>query len=172
MPKYVGLLRGVNVGGNNPVPMAELRSLLTSLGHSEVRTYIQSGNVVFTTGTKVSPETLETAIATTFGIKIDVMLRTPAELMEVLEANPFPNVDSSSLHVGFMKAEPPEDAVARLDPDGFLPERFAVRGRERYLFLPAGMGRTKLPAYLDRQLKVPTTVRSWKTVVKLVELAR
>lgn len=153
------------------VPMAELRSLVTSLGHSDVRTYIQSGNIVFTSDTRVSPETLETAIATAFGIQIDVMLRTPGELKKVLEANPFPTVDSSALHVGFMKVEPPREVVARLEPEQFLPERFAIKGKERYLFLPAGMGRTKLPAYLDRQLKIPTTVRTWKTVMKLVDLA-
>ncbi len=171
MPRYVGLLRGVNVGGNNPVSMPELRAVLASLGHSDVSTYIQSGNVIFTSDDEVSAESLEAAISTTFGIEIAVMLRTPAELEKVLEANPFAGADTSSIHVGFMKDEPPPSAVAALDPQRFEPDRFVIKGTELYVHLPSGLGRSKLLPYLTRQLKTPTTVRSWKTVVKLVELA-
>lgn len=171
MPRYVGLLRGINVGGKNKVPMTELRALFESLGHTEVSTFIQSGNVLFTTGKSVTPKRLEIAIANRFGIDTTVVLRTPHELERVVEANPFTGVDPSQLHVGFMAQKPLAAAVAKLDAERFRPEEFAIGGCELYLHLPNGMGRTKLPGYLDRQLKIPTTVRTWNTVTKLLALA-
>jgi uncharacterized protein (DUF1697 family) len=172
VPRYVGLLRAVNVGGRNKVPMAALRDLVESLGHSEVSTFIQSGNVVFTASGSVTPKSLETAIAKRFQVDTTVVLRTPSELERVVKANPFAGVDTSKLHVGFMTRKPSAAAVSALDTERFQPEEFAIRARELYLHLPNGMGRSKLPAYLDRQLKIPSTVRNWTTVTKLLELAR
>ena len=171
MPTYVGLLRGVNVGGKNKLPMAELRALVETLGCTDVTTYIQSGNVVFTSAKAVAATTLEAAIKDEFGIGITVVLRTPAELAKVVKANPFASGDQSFVHVGFMAGKPSKPVVAKLDAERFEPEEFAVRGAELYLYLPNGMGRTKLPDYLGRQLKIPTTVRNWNTVLKLLELA-
>jgi uncharacterized protein (DUF1697 family) len=171
MPRLVGLLRGVNVGGKNKLPMGELRELFESLGHSEVSTFIQSGNVIFTSNDSLTPKELEAAIESRFGFQITVILRTPAELERVVKANPFRSADPSKLHVGFMAGKPATAVVARLDNERFRPEEFAVRGAELYLHLPNGMARTKLPAYLDRQLKIPTTVRNWNTVKKLIELS-
>jgi uncharacterized protein (DUF1697 family) len=172
VPKYVGLLRGVNVGGKNKVAMAELRTLVESLGHSDVSTFIQSGNVIFATKRAITPASLESAIAKTFGIDISVVLRTVPELAKVVTTNPFGSADTSKLHIGFMTKKPPAAVVKTLDGDEFAPEQFVIKGTELYLHLPNGMGRTKLPAYLDRRLKVPTTVRNWNTVTKLLELAR
>ena len=171
MPRLVGLLRGVNVGGKNKLPMDELRALFESLGHRKVSTFIQSGNVIFTANDSVTPKQLEAAIQSRFGFRITVVLRTPAELERVVKANPFRSADPSRLHVGFMAGKPSAAVVARLDNERFRPEEFAVHGAELYLHLPNGMGRTKLPAYLDRQLKIPTTVRNWNTVNKLIELS-
>jgi uncharacterized protein (DUF1697 family) len=165
------LLRGINVGGKNKVAMTELRTLVESLGCTDVTTFIQSGNVVFTTGASITPARLEGAIEKRFGIDITVVLRTPRDLKRILEANPFADVDQSKVHVGFMAKNPAAAAVANLDADRFAPEQFAIRGRELYLHLPNGMGRAKLPPYIDRQLKIPTTIRSWATVTTLVELA-
>lgn len=169
--RYVGLLRGINVGGKNKVPMTELRALFESLGYTEVSTFIQSGNVVFATGRSVTPKSLEIAIANQFGLDITVVLRTPHELERIVAANPFTGVDPSELHMGFMTQRPSAAVVAKLDAERFRPEEFAIRARELYLRLPNGMGRTKLPNYLDRQLKIPTTVRNWNTVARLLELA-
>ena len=171
MTRYVALLRGVNVGGKNKVPMSELRNLFESLGYSEVSTFIQSGNILFTSGVPATSTRLETAISDQFRISISVVLRTPQRLKTVVDRNPFNQVDSSKLHIGFMTEEPSAATVRMLDTRRFQPEEFAVRGSELYLHLPNGMGRAKLPAYLDRQLKVPTTIRTWNTVVKLLELA-
>jgi uncharacterized protein (DUF1697 family) len=172
MPRYVALLRGVNVGGKNKVPMAELRAACEALGHTEVSSYIQSGNLVFTTAKSITPNGLEAAIASEFGIDIHVVLRTEQELEQVVKANPFAGVDLSKVHVGFMADKPAAAKVKTLDADRFVPEEFALRGCELYLHLPNGMGRSKLPAYLDRQLEIPTTVRNWNTVTALLDLAR
>jgi uncharacterized protein (DUF1697 family) len=170
VPTVVGLLRGVNVGGRT-LPMAELREVVDSLGFDDVRTYIQSGNVLFSAPRSPKPAVLEEAIERRFGLAVDVMLRSAAELRRVIERNPFPDAERSRLHVGFMAKKPPPKDVAALDEDAFVPERFAVVGAELYLHLPGGMGRSKLPDYVLRRLKVPTTLRNWNTVTKLAELA-
>ena len=170
MATTVGLLRGVNVGGR-ALPMAELRELVESLGFGDVRTYIQSGNVLFSASRRPKPDVLEAAIARRFGLKVDVILRSPAELRRVIERNPFPDAERSRLHVGFMARKPASVDVAALDEEAFVPEQFALIGTELYLHLPNGMGRTKLPDYVLRRVKVPTTVRNWNTVTKLAELA-
>jgi uncharacterized protein (DUF1697 family) len=167
----VGLLRGVNVGGRT-LPMAELRELVESLGFEDVRTYIQSGNVLFSAKKRPAPALLEAAIECRFGLEVDVMLRSATELERTIERNPFPDADRSRLHVGFMARKPTPAAVAALDGGPFLPEQFAIVGTELYLHLPNGMGRTKLPDFVLRRIKVPTTIRNWNTVTKLAEAAR
>ena len=159
------------MGGKNIVPMSELRKLFESLGHAEVMTVIQSGNIIFTTRRPVTPKSLEAAIGNQFGHDIRIVLRTADELESAVKANPFSR-DPSKVHVGFMADKPAAAAVASLDTEQFRPDEFALRGRDLYLHLPNGMGRAKLPAYLDRRLKVPTTVRNWNTVTKLLGLAR
>jgi len=171
MPRYVALLRGVNVGGRNKLDMGELRALVEGLGHTEVTTFIQSGNLLLRTGRPLAASTVEAAIEARFGMRISVMLRTADELESVVQANPFATVDLSKVHVGFMAPPPGAGATAALDAAAFLPEELAVRGAELYLHLPNGTGRAKLPAYLERHLKVPTTIRRWSTVTKLSDLA-
>jgi uncharacterized protein (DUF1697 family) len=169
--RYVGLLRGVNLGGRNRLSMAELRTLAESLGYREVRTFIQSGNLVFSASKRVAPAVLEAAIATRFGLEVPVVLRTGAELEAAVRANPFAEADLSRLHVGFMAGPPAASALAGLERGPFLPEEFAVQGADVYLYLPEGVARTKLPRYLERRLG-PMTVRNWKTLGSLAELAR
>lgn len=171
MPTVVALLRGVNVGGRK-LPMAELRELVESLGYDDVRTYIQSGNLLFRAAKRPRPAALEAAIEERFGLRVDVILRSAANLATVVKRNPFPRAEGSKLHVGFMASKPPASVLVAIDGEPFLPDEFAVVGTELYLHLPDGMGRTKLPDYLVRRLKVPTTVRNWNTVTKLVELSR
>jgi uncharacterized protein (DUF1697 family) len=160
----------VNLGSHNKVPMAELRKVVESLGHTEVQTLIASGNVVFTSAKAIQPSSLEKAIEAAFKIDIAVMLRTAAEMKRVVKAVPFKSAELASVHVGFMQRKPPAATVSKLDREKWLPEAFAFKNAELYLHLPNGMGRTKLVAYLDRQLKIPTTIRTWKTVMKLLEL--
>ena len=171
MATYVGLLKGVNVGGNHQVPMLELRALFESLGYGDVRTFIQSGNIIFANDAAPVARDLELEIEARFGIKINVVLRTPVDLRKVIRENPFEAADPSKLMVGFMAKAPSKSDVDSLDHERFPVERFTVVGANLYLLFPDGMARTKLPDYLHRQLKVPFTVRNWSTVNKLFELS-
>jgi uncharacterized protein (DUF1697 family) len=169
VPTYVCLLRGVNVGGKNKLPMKALAALFESLGHAGVRTFIQSGNVVFSSKAKPDSAKIEAAIADEFSLQIPVVVRSATELKRAIAANPFDDVER--VHVAFLAAKPAAPAVRSLEPGPFAPERFAVKGTEIYLYLPNGMARTKLPAYLDRRLKVSATIRNWRTTNKLAEMA-
>jgi uncharacterized protein (DUF1697 family) len=171
---YVALLRGINVGGKTKIAMAALRDTCAAVGCEDVVTYIQSGNVVLRS--RLSADKLRTgleaAIAADFGFSPAVMIRTAKEMAAVVEGNPYADVDPQYVHVGFLHVPPgakAEQCLAAVDCD---PERVAVAGRELYLHLPNGMGRANLPVQIDRCLR-PTqmTVRNWRTVTKLVELA-
>src|SRR5262245_31349362 len=170
----VALLRGINVGGRNSVPMAGLRSLLQDkLGLEDVTTYIQSGNVLFRSRTPVKtlPGRIEDAIADAYGVRPTVVLRTPAELETIVESIPF--TDTAKAHVVFLERKPTATAAARLDPDRSPGDAFELVGRELYLHLGNGAGRTRLTGdYLERTLGVRGTQRNWNTVVKLLPLAR
>ncbi|HTL86730.1 MAG TPA: DUF1697 domain-containing protein [Acidimicrobiia bacterium] len=170
MARHVALLRGINVGGRNKVPMAQLRDLFDSLGYAEVQTLIQSGNVVFDSPTVPKPASLEAAIEKEFGFAVGVMVRSGRELQATMRNNPFPKAPTNSLHVGFLAKKPAAAQVKQLDATRYAPDGFVIRATEIYYSLPNGMGRSKLPGYLDRQLKTPITVRNWNTVSKLVEL--
>lgn len=169
--RYVALLRGVNVGGNRKVAMSDLRQVFESQGFADVSTYIQSGNVLFTADGRVSRLSLEAAIADRFGIDVDVTVRTSTDLHRIVAENPFAASEPKLVHVGFMATTPKPTLLQRLDLSSFAPETAEVRGSEIYFYLPNGMGRTKLPAYVGRRLKVPTTIRNWNTTTKLLELA-
>jgi uncharacterized protein (DUF1697 family) len=169
---YAALLRGINVGGNNKVPMPELKVLFEELGHSDVVTYIQSGNVVFR-ATRADARAIEQRITDIFGLDVAVVMRTGAELAAAAAGNPFlvAGAETKPLYVVFLDREPAVDAVGQLDPDRSPGDRFSVNGREVYLDLPTGAGRTKLNLdYLERRLKVKGTARNWNTVLRLVEL--
>ena len=172
MSTYVGLLKGVNVGGNNKIAMVQLRELFVSLGYEEVSTFIQSGNVIFASDVVPNPGDLERAIATRFDIHISVAVRTGNDLRRVIRNNPFEVINPSRLFVGFMTQMPAKKDVGDLDHDVFESERFSVIGAELYLDVPNDMAATKAPDYLNRRLKVPITMRNWNTVTKLLELSQ
>jgi uncharacterized protein (DUF1697 family) len=178
MHTFVALLRGINVGGRAMIPMPELKSLLASMGLADVSTYIQSGNVVFSSPTRDAPAlagAIEERIAEAFGVSTTVLLRTPAELAEIAGSNPFlgREADLTKLHVVFLSASPAAGAVGELDPERSPPDEFSVRGREIYLHLPNGAGRSKLTVdYFEKRLGVRATARNWKTLTKLIELTQ
>ncbi len=172
MTRYVALLRGVNVGGRT-LPMADLRALFTDLGYGDAETYIQSGNVVFS-GRSVRAAPLEQAIADTFALPATVLLRTAAELVAVLAANPFPanGADPKTLHVTFLAQRPKPAATRALDPDRYAPDTYAVSGREVFVHCPGGYGRTKINnTYFEKHLAIPATTRNWNTVRRLAAMA-
>jgi uncharacterized protein (DUF1697 family) len=175
---HVALLRGINVGGKNKLAMKELVSIFTGAGAKDVRTYIQSGNVVFTAGRKGAGElaSIVTAeIEARLGLKVPVVLRTQAELDAALEANPYrrraPN--PKALHVIFLRDRPSKSAVKALDPNRSPPDEFTVLGREVFLHCPNGLGRSKLTTtWFDRSLDTVSTIRNWSTVNALVEMCK
>jgi uncharacterized protein (DUF1697 family) len=177
---FVALLRGINVGGKSLVPMAELRAMFSSLGLEDVETFIQSGNVVFGSVTSDAGELaarIERALAEAFDTASApaAFLRTPAELESIAGRNPYlsTGVEPSKLHVVFLDRAPTASASAKLDPERSPPDELTLDGRELYLHLPNGAGRTKLTLdYLERVLGVRGTQRNWNTVLKLLELSR
>lgn len=168
--RYVVLLRGVNVGGRTTMPMSSLRAACEAAGCTEVSTYIQSGNVVLTselTEGRLKDE-LRPRIAETAGFEPVVMARTAAEVADVVVRCPYPDEVRGNLHVAFLD-EPVHPAP--LQDIHLAPEGLTVDGREIYLHLPNGMGRARLPVEMGRRLSVPTTVRNWRTVTRLAEMA-
>jgi uncharacterized protein (DUF1697 family) len=176
MNTFVALLRGINVGGRTMVSMPELRSHLAAMGFEDVSTYVQSGNVIFSTS-EGNPQAvagaIEKRIADAFDVSPSVLLRTPAELARIATTNPFLDRENDflKLHVVFMSDAPAASVVGKLDPERSPPDEFSVRGSEIYLHLPNGSARSKLTIdYFEKQLGVRATARNWKTLTKLVEL--
>jgi uncharacterized protein (DUF1697 family) len=170
---HVALLRGVNVGGKNCVPMKELAEIFAKAGCADVRTYIQSGNVLFRATRALAgslPPRITEQIAKRFGCQIPIVLRTAEQLADAVRDNPFREVPQELLHVYFLAALPDASRIAQLDPDRSKPDRFVVHRREIYLHLPNGIGRSKLTnAYFDSRLATTSTARNWRTTVKLLE---
>jgi uncharacterized protein (DUF1697 family) len=171
------LLRGINIGPHKRIAMAELRDLLARAGFEDVRTYLQSGNVVLTSD--AVPDTLagqcEQLIAERFDLRVPVIVRTLEELAEVVRRNPLEGiaVDPKRYQVSFMAAEPADDAVRGLAELTVDPERFAVIGRELYSWHPMGIARSRLWAALAGPgLGVPATARNWTTVTRLLAMAQ
>ena len=175
--RHIALLRGINVGGRHPLRMAHLVTLFEDAGCHCVRTYIQSGNVVFdapAARARLIPAAVTAAIAAKFGFDVPIVTRTAAELQRIIKANPFvePGTDLRLLSVGFLADRPSAARVAALDPDRSPPDAFVLHGRELYLRYPNGVARTKLTnAYFDRQLETVTTFRNWRTTLMLLELS-
>ncbi len=173
---YVALLRGINVGGKNRIPMKDLASALESAGLRDVSTYIQSGNVVFRAdGPRAEEKELrariERQIAQAFRLRVPVVLRSAAELATVAGSRPFGAAEG--VHVGFLADSPAAEAVAGLDPERSPPDRFVVLGRDVFLLLPNGVARSRLTtAYFDTQLGTTMTVRNTRTVMALLEMIR
>jgi uncharacterized protein (DUF1697 family) len=171
---WVALLRGINVGGKRKVAMPALRAAVEELGHTAVRTYINSGNVVLTTTQRSEAAVrkgLEQALEEAFGFTVPVVLRSREQLQAVLKNNPFEGADPKHLHVTFLDRDPGAAAKRAVDPDAFEPERYEVRGRDVYLHLPDGLGRSKLAGALAKKdFGVVGTTRTWATTQKLAAL--
>lgn len=174
MTTWIVLLRGVNVGGHRKVPMAQLRRRLDAEGYERVRTYTQSGNVVLDADAADEAQVvaeLSSAVEAEFGFDVAVTARTRTEWSALLTTDPFPGAGPADRHVVFF-AEPPDEVVpAGLDPVAFEPERLALIGREVHLFLPDGVGRSKLAVAVDRATGGNGTARNWRSVMALGELA-
>ncbi len=176
MTTYIALLRGINVGGNNKLPMAELKALLEGLGLEHVKTYIQSGNVVFQGKAadrgKLAQE-ISLAIETSHGFAPKVLLLEMDELAQAMLSNPFPQgeADPKTLHLYFLASAPtaPDmEALAGVQRDS---EQFHLADRVFYLYAPDGIGRSKLATLTEKALGVSATARNWRSASKILALA-
>lgn len=173
----MALFRGVNVGGHGRLPMKELALLLESLGLKDVRTYLQSGNAVFRHG-RVRPQALSARIGGTirerFGFEPAVLLLPAGRLQAVVQANPYPEAEAEprTLHVFFLASRAPAPDLASLERLRGHGERFALGDDVLYLHAPDGIARSKLAAGAEKLVGVPVTARNWRSVTKILELAR
>jgi uncharacterized protein (DUF1697 family) len=176
MPTHVLLIRGINVGGRT-VSMPVLRGTLEERGYADVRTYLQSGNVVLRSrrsAARVAAD-VRALIGETSGHDVAVIARSPDELADVVEHNPFlrPGAHPGrQLLVAFLADRPAREAVAALDATRAAPDELSVRGREVYLWCPNGFGRSKIMDGVERRLGTAATVRNWRTTTELLRLAR
>lgn len=175
MSNYISMLRGVNVGGHKLI-MGELKELYESLNLTHVKTYIQSGNVLFEsseTSTLNLSQKIEAEIEKVFGFHIRVFILTRDELKMVIESNPFTDDDPKKLHVTFLSDFPVEIPMQEIEKVKSKSEKFSIHQKEVYLYLPQGYGRTKLTNnFFESKLKVRATTRNWSTVNKLYELSK
>ena len=178
MMTYIAMLRGINVGRGKMVKMERLRTLFAGLGFGEVKTYVQSGNVVFQAERKSSAEltrTIEAKIQRDFGFIVPVLIKTSKELAQIVRANPLlrvKGIDVSKLHVTFLSDAPPKTATKVLEDLATIRERFRILNREIYLYCPDGYGNSKLTNNtIEKKFSLVATTRNWRTVSALLEMA-
>lgn len=178
MPVYISILRGINVAGQKKIGMDELKTLFESLRFSDVSTYIQSGNVVFTakeTSIGALRLKIERLIGKKFGCDVPVQIRTIEEFKKVIDANPFvedAKIDASKLHVTFLERMAAKHVLCKFENDDFKGEQFRVFGTEIYVHCPNGYSKATLTNdFFEKKLGISATTRSWNSVNKLYELA-
>lgn len=179
MHVIISMLRGVNLGAHNRVKMDDLRALYKSLKFVDPRTYVQSGNVLFRTKEKPTPELakkIQAAIARKCGCNPEVILRATAELKKAIDANPFvkrKDIEPGKLLLSFLASEPGPEAQSTIEKlNQSHKEELHLKGRELYIYFPDGAGRSKLPwSSLEKLFKVTGTARNWNSVTKMLEMA-
>jgi len=179
MPIYISMLRGINVGGHKRIKMDDLRKSFESLGFEQVKTYIQSGNIVFKAGKASSValgKKIQARIVSDFGFSASVIVRTGTELGETIAANPFltqRGIDHEKLHVTFLSDTPATPALKKLAEFTVAPDQSQCVGKEIFLYLPNGFSASSLwKVPWERALAVVTTTRNWKTVNALHQMCR
>jgi len=178
MPVYIALLRGINIGPHKRVKMDKLRASCEGLGFGKVKTFIQSGNVVFQ-ATKIASaaisKKLEERILKDFGFSVDVLSRTREEMGKIIQNNPLlkeRGIDPARLHVAFLSYAPTAEAVKKLESLTIKTDKVCVAGKELYFYFPNGVSGSSLWKHpLDRVLTVPVTMRNWNTVNALYQMA-
>ncbi len=174
MNAFVALLRGINVGGKNILPMKEFRDLLLTLGCADVATYIQSGNAVFTYAGNAArlPELISAGVESGFGFRPSVMVLTADDFDAVAAANPFAaeTAEPKLLHVWFVQKPASNANTVRMDEIASGGEKFLLTDAAFYLHAPEGVGRSKLASAVEKCLGVPATARNWRTVSRIGEM--
>lgn len=177
MIKYIALLRGINVGGHKKILMADLKQLLKKYGFKNITTYIQSGNIIFETAITNKQEIIaliENAIQQKYGFEVPVILKTVEEYKQAVANNPFykNNEDINTLHLTFLSTLPSNEDKKLTNSYNFAPDKFIILNDYIYLYIAGKYHETKLSnKFFETKLKLQTTTRNWKTVLKLLELS-
>lgn len=176
MTIYIALLRGINVGGHNMIKMAELKRVLEEMGLGKVKTYIQSGNVLFESEKEAETlsQQIEEEIKKEFGFSVPVVLRTEMELEQIIKNCPF-SIDTllegESVQVAFLTGIPSQEGINHLGNFNSKMDEYQIKGKDVYLFFRQSIRNSKLATQLPK-LGVPATVRNWKTVIKLESMVK
>ncbi|MEO0468036.1 MAG: DUF1697 domain-containing protein [Bacteroidota bacterium] len=175
MNTYIALLRGINVSGQKKIRMAELREQLAELPYENIRTYIQSGNIVFDSQNENAAQLaqeIRNKIAGHYAFDVPTLIRTPEELREAAQNNPFAAEDLKRVYLTFLESVPAQAQIDVLAEVDYSPEQYVIQGKSLYLFSPDGRGTSKLSNNLfEKKLKVNATTRNWRTLNKLIEMA-
>ena len=178
MTTYISILRGINVSGHKKILMTDLRALYEKLGFKNVRSYIQSGNVIFDYAGDESnlaiAEMIEHSIEKEYKFQVPVLVKHPADLIRTIEKNPFAEElgeDLSRVAVTFLESQPSSENLIKLEGVDYPPDRFIIDGLNIYIHCPESYGNSKLSNnFFETKLKVRATSRNWKTINKLVEM--
>jgi uncharacterized protein (DUF1697 family) len=171
---YIVLFRGINIAGKHILPMKELIRILQEMGFRNVKTYIQSGNVVFQSGQIQKDQTareISSKILETHGFAPAVLLLEISELQDAIDNNPFRTTDGKALHFFFLESYPQKPDLEGLMAVKAESEEFRLNKKLFYLYAPDGVGRSKLAARVEQSMGVPATGRNWNTVSKLISMA-
>ena len=173
MNTYIALFRGINVGGKNLLPMKELVAILEDIGHKNIRTYIQSGNVVFQNKKKLAAKDaakIGKAVQDKKGFEPKILFLSTEQLQDAISKNPFSIDDGKALHFFFLGLQPKQPDMEKLNALKGKSEKFKLLKNIFYLYAPDGIARSKLAAGVEKTLGVPVTARNWNTVSKLAEM--
>jgi uncharacterized protein (DUF1697 family) len=179
MKTFISFLRGVNMTGHNSIKMTDLAALYNNLGFIDAETFIQSGNVIFSStkdkGVSDIALEIETAIHFNFGFDVPVMIRTVPEMNGIISSNPYltePGFDPAKMAVIFLHDKITEKQIQKVADVNYPPDKFKIIGNEIFTFCPNGFGRTKLYTnFFENKMKVTGTARNWKTITTLLEMA-
>lgn len=175
MAIFLSILRGINVSGQKQIKMADLKNLYEELGLKNVKTYIQSGNVVFEskTAAKLSQK-IEQKIKDHYSFDVPVIIRTKEELQKAIEHNPFlkqKNIEVDKLHITFLSEQPSKENIKATEAFDYSPDQFHISEKEVYIHCPNGYGNTKINnTFFEKKLKVGATTRNWKTSNELLKM--
>ncbi len=177
MNTYIAMLRGINVSGQKKIKMADLRAHLAELAFGNIRTYIQSGNIIFEheeTSASYLEDKIKQKILEKYGFEVPVLVKLSADFEHLLSHNPFlkdPAKETKRMYVTFLAEEPQAEGLAKLQTVDYAPEEYILEGKEIYFFSPLGYGRAKMNnSFFEQKLKVAATTRNWRTINKLLEM--
>lgn len=180
MTNKIALLRGINVGGKRKILMADLRELLTGIGFTDVKTYIQSGNIFFNLSNEMNDaeiaDAIEKLISDNYEFNVPVVVRSVEEVQQAIKSNPFyaeNEEDITHLHLTFLKEKPSEENQLKTEEYNYEPDKFVIKNKDVFIFCEGKYHKSKLTnTFFEKKLKVSTTTRNWKTILKLLELSQ